>query len=448
MDELQVRWLAKIGLAALSAFLLTQWHAVASAQDLAALSLDKPAVIGGATVIGTVTLLAEAPPGGVAIFLSSSDVAASVPASVTVQQGATSATFNIGTSAVWSRAVVTVQASYSFSDKTARLVVNPPLPASILDIDGDGSYDPATDGLLALRYLFGIGDALLIDEAVGANAVRKTSIDVTDYLDWVRPALDIDQNNVLDPLTDGLMILRYLYGVRGDALLSGAIGPLAQRKDVAAVENYLLSLKPPTANLVINEVNPNITGSRDLVELRVVSGGSVAGVKLEMDLISPVKLADLPPILVVTDDLIVVHMTPAADEPSELGTKQECLASTCFAAAWDVAGAAVGIPFSNRILVLRKPGGIIDAVPFALPAGTTTTFPQNLQALQSAGLWSPANCGGALCTYVSTPTAIDVSVDWSGSSATNSVQRKPGADTNSKTDWQGGGSQTFGAPNP
>ena len=35
---------------------------------------------------------------------------------------------------------------------------------------------------------------------------------------------DIDGNGVAQPLTDGLLLLRYLFGLRGEALVNGAVG--------------------------------------------------------------------------------------------------------------------------------------------------------------------------------------------------------------------------------
>ena len=83
-----------------------------------------------------------------------------------------------------------------------------------------------------------------------------------------------------------------------------------------------------------------------------------------------------------------------------------------------------------------------------MSGNTLASFPDNLQALQAAGHWFPADCGGSLCTYASTPTATEVSVDWTGSSSSNSVQRKPTADTNTKADWNSVGTPTFGSIEP
>jgi len=51
---------------------------------------------------------------------------------------------------------------------------------------------------------------------------------------------DVDGNGVTDALTDGLLLLRYAFGIRGTALTAGAIGPGATRITPAAIEEYLL----------------------------------------------------------------------------------------------------------------------------------------------------------------------------------------------------------------
>ena len=41
--------------------------------------------------------------------------------------------------------------------------------------------------------------------------------------------LDIDGDGESKPLTDGLLLIRYLFGFSGDSLISGAIGTGAER---------------------------------------------------------------------------------------------------------------------------------------------------------------------------------------------------------------------------
>jgi hypothetical protein len=67
---------------------------------------------------------------------------------------------------------------------------------------------------------------------------------VETFLDDIRASLDIDGNGTTDALTDGLLVLRYLRGVRGDALIAGAADPVGSRKTASEIENYLQSLMP------------------------------------------------------------------------------------------------------------------------------------------------------------------------------------------------------------
>ena len=56
--------------------------------------------------------------------------------------------------------------------------------------------------------------------------------------------LDVDGNGQVDALTDGVLTLRYLLGLRGAALVAGATGGCASR-DTAAIEAYLAARVVP-----------------------------------------------------------------------------------------------------------------------------------------------------------------------------------------------------------
>lgn len=118
-----------------------------------------------------------------------------------------------------------------------------------LDVDGNAPVSAATeanDGLLILRYLAGIsGAALLSGNVVSGDATRNTSAALTAYLDDLKPKLDIDGNGQVDALTDGLLISRYLLGITGPALIAGAVGLSATRTTFMQIENYLAALLPP-----------------------------------------------------------------------------------------------------------------------------------------------------------------------------------------------------------
>jgi hypothetical protein len=90
---------------------------------LASLTLNPANVFGGQSSTGTVTLTGPAPAGGAQVFLSSSNGAASVPSSVIVPAGATSATFTVNTSFVLISTSSTISASYNGTTQTATLGV-------------------------------------------------------------------------------------------------------------------------------------------------------------------------------------------------------------------------------------------------------------------------------------------------------------------------------------
>ena len=113
-----------------------------------------------------------------------------------------------------------------------------------LDIDGDGETDALTDGLLVLRRLFGFTGTTLISGAVDtANCSRCAAEDIASYIDGLGLALDIDGDTDLESLTDGLLVLRYLFGFTGTTLTSGVVDTGGcTRCDAAAIEPYLSGL--------------------------------------------------------------------------------------------------------------------------------------------------------------------------------------------------------------
>jgi len=55
-------------------------------------------------------------------------------------------------------------------------------------------------------------------------------------------ALDIDGDGEIKPLTDGILIMRYLFGFRGDTLINGAVSTTATRKIAAELGANIESL--------------------------------------------------------------------------------------------------------------------------------------------------------------------------------------------------------------
>ena len=113
-----------------------------------------------------------------------------------------------------------------------------------VDVDGNGAYDALTDGLLVIRYLSGLSGASLTAGALGNGATLTDPTELVNHLNDVRPVLDVDGNGQVDTVTDGLMLSRYLFGLSGASLISGAMGAGATRTTAEDIGAYIQSLMP------------------------------------------------------------------------------------------------------------------------------------------------------------------------------------------------------------
>ena len=112
------------------------------------------------------------------------------------------------------------------------------------DVDGNGQYDALTDGLLLLRGMFGLTDSALIAGTVSSDALYSTSEEIQSQISLLGDLADIDGNGDIDALTDGLLTLRYLFGLEGDSLIAGVIAENATRSNATEIEVYLETLTP------------------------------------------------------------------------------------------------------------------------------------------------------------------------------------------------------------
>lgn len=97
--------------------------------------------------------------------------------------------------------------------------------------------------------------------------------------------LDVDGNGVTDGLTDGLLLLRYMLGIRGNPLIIGALAPNATRTTSTAIENYIVALLngsapgtgngPPSACSVAQYPNTaaQAVAAGTMIDLAVQCGG-------------------------------------------------------------------------------------------------------------------------------------------------------------------------------
>ncbi|MDG0968316.1 MAG: family 16 glycosylhydrolase [Porticoccaceae bacterium] len=113
------------------------------------------------------------------------------------------------------------------------------------DIDNDGRADALTDGLLFLRYSFGLTGESLINGVVAEGAEFTTAPDLEAQLAAVSARSgDIDLDGEVNALTDGLLLIRYLFGLDGETLTENVLGENAVRTASADLASYISSLLP------------------------------------------------------------------------------------------------------------------------------------------------------------------------------------------------------------
>jgi hypothetical protein len=110
------------------------------------------------------------------------------------------------------------------------------------DVDGVGGVEATTDGILIERYLFGFRGETLIENAIPPGCSTCTAPAIEAAIEAILRQLDIDADGETLPLTDSLLLLRYLFGLRGSALVSGAVGANCQRCSTQAVASYIQTL--------------------------------------------------------------------------------------------------------------------------------------------------------------------------------------------------------------
>ena len=136
--------------------------------SLASLTLASTSVVGGNSVQGTVRLSAAAPAPTV-VTLASSNAAATVPASVTVAAGASSANFTINTTTVSATVGATISGTFDGITRSATLTINPV----------NAPPPPTTDTVRITRAEFESDKRVLRVEATSTSSNATLQVFVT-----------------------------------------------------------------------------------------------------------------------------------------------------------------------------------------------------------------------------------------------------------------------------
>ncbi len=112
------------------------------------------------------------------------------------------------------------------------------------DIDENKEAKALSDGLLVIRHLFGFSGSSLVSGATAAEGSRTSAEAISGYLSEADSQLDIDGDGESKALTDGLLLIRYLFGFTGDSLIAGAVGERADRSTSEEIEAYISERLP------------------------------------------------------------------------------------------------------------------------------------------------------------------------------------------------------------
>ena len=111
------------------------------------------------------------------------------------------------------------------------------------DIDGNGDADALTDGLTILKAAFGITGQSMIDGTLAPDSDMSLE-DVELSMQKTMSIADIDDNGEVGALTDGLIVLRYLFDITDSKLTEGAISPDASREAHQSIVDHLEKYMP------------------------------------------------------------------------------------------------------------------------------------------------------------------------------------------------------------
>ena len=145
-----------------------------------------------------------------------------------------------------------------------------------LDVDMSGEVSALTDGLLIIRSLFGFSGQSLVGGALSDDAFRDSPQQIEKRITDLGNAIDVDADGEVLPLTDGLLIIRALFEFSGESLILGALGNLA--------EGTASTISQRIRNLSIATTNPtDLTGRYDGSSRTGIFGEESATIFIELN---------------------------------------------------------------------------------------------------------------------------------------------------------------------
>nr|MBA3503683.1 hypothetical protein [Deltaproteobacteria bacterium] len=209
------------------------------------------------------------------------------------------------------------------------------------------------------------------------------------------------------------------------------------------------------ASVKLNEVNANIAGGCDLVELRVLSDGTLRGIRLQE---RGADVIQLPSATVAKNDIVVVHFNnpsgtcnPGSSTNETTGIAQNPAATFTrnYDTAWDMYSTDTGITATDNVIGLfDRFGTMVDAMFFDDDmAGNNVAAASESAAVTVvlANMWQNVGGGTPANGYIDDDFRLNAVLD-SDSALTvahtgansESMRRVDNTDENDKADWAQG----------
>ena len=188
-----------------------------------------------------------------------------------------------------------------------------------LDVDRNGVAEAQTDGQIILRFLFGLRGSALTNGVVGGGAHRTDPAELANFLEDHRLAmLDADCSGTTSPMTDGNLIVRFLDGLVGTDLTNGVVDTAGCRNTASLVGDFLNGFLP-----IGDTVTPVVIPPGDIAVPSTSDGGSSATITAIQNFLNAASAIDgvdgilpvthnLPALLPIGSTVVTFSATDAA----------------------------------------------------------------------------------------------------------------------------------------
>ena len=232
------------------------------------LNINPVDLVGGASSTGTVTLSAAAPSGGAVVTLSKAlsnggpgTVPATIPASVTVPAGQTSASFSIGTSSVTATTNVRISAAYNGSTFAADMTLFPLLSYVMFNGNTPGGTPatgtvglggPAPSGGVVVALSSGNTSLVTVPASVTVPA-GQTTVNFTANTQPVTQTTGV----MVTASSGGTTVSTTLFLVVSTAVSSVTLNPSTVTGGVSSTATVTLQSAAPNGNAVVSLASSN-----------------------------------------------------------------------------------------------------------------------------------------------------------------------------------------------